>query len=80
MKQSNPQSLTPEQHKTAIVGEYLYKYAAIANRIVDAELISIFVEGLEGLSVREIERGMDAYLKEGNRFPWPSDIRELGEL
>ena len=81
MKQSQPQSLTPNQQRTALIGEYLYKYAAIdRNRVVDEELIAIFVEGLDGLDEKELERGLKNYLKEGKRFPWPSEIIELSDL
>jgi hypothetical protein len=81
VKQSNEQSLTPEQERTALVGTYLYKFAAIdRNRAVDEELIAIFVEGLEGLDLKALNRGFKAYLMEGTRFPWPSEIRELSEL
>lgn len=81
VKQSQPQSLTPSQQRTALIGEYLYKYAAIdRNRVVDEELIGIFVEGLDGLDEKELERGLKNYLKEGKRFPWPAEIIELSDL
>jgi hypothetical protein len=81
VKQSQPQSLTLNQQRTALIGEYLYKYAAIdRNRVVDEELITIFVEGLSGLDEKELERGLKNYLKEGKRFPWPSEIIELSDL
>ncbi len=80
-KQSQPQSLTPSQQRTALIGEYLYKYAAIdKNRIVDPELIAIFAEALSDLDQKELERGLKKYLKEGTRFPWPSEIIELSDL
>jgi hypothetical protein len=64
-----------------LIGEYLSKYAAIdRNRIVDPELINIFVEALDDIDQKGIERGLKAYLKEGERFPWPVNIRELSEL
>lgn len=81
MKQSNEQSLTPRQQQTALIGEYLYKFAAIdRNRPVDEELIAIFVDALDDMDVKALERGLKAHLREGNRFPWPAEIRELGEL
>ena len=66
----------------ALVGEYLYKFAAIANRDLgaDGELINIFAEGLSDLDDKELERGLKNYLQQGNRFPWPNDIRELSDL
>ena len=81
VKQSQPQSLTPSQQRTALIGEYLYKYAVIdRNRVVDEELIGIFVEALDGLDDKELDRGLKKYLKEGSRFPWPSEIIELSDL
>lgn len=81
MKQSQPQSLTPNQERTALIGVYLYKYAALdKNRVVDEELISIFIEGLSDLDEKELERGLKNYLKEGTRFPWPREIIELSDL
>ena len=82
MKQSPTQSLTPNQERTVLIGEYLYKFAMIANREMpkDGELQKIFVEALDDLSLKEIERGLKAYLKEGTRFPWPAEVRELSEL
>lgn len=81
VKQSQPQSLTPSQERTALIGVYLYKYAALdKNRVVDEELIAIFVEGLSGLDDKELERGLKNYLKEGDRFPWPKNIIDLSDL
>lgn len=81
MKQLPTQSLTPEQERTSLVGQYLYKFAAIdRNRVVDEELISIFVEALGDIPLKRLEQGLKEYLREGYRFPWPSQIRELSEL
>ena len=81
MKRSNAQSLTPEQERTALVGTYLYKFAAIdRNRPMDEELVTIFVEALDDIPLRRLEDGLKDYLREGKGFPWPSQIRELSEL
>lgn len=82
MKRLPEQSLTPNQERTALVGAYLLKYAAIANRDMgkSGELVEIFVEALDDLSPKELKRGLEKYLREGNRFPWPNDIREAAEL
>lgn len=81
MKQSKEPSLTLRQEQTALIGMYLYKYAALdKNRVVDDELIAIFIEALDGLTTKELERGLKRYLKEGDRFPWPSNIIEASEL
>ena len=82
VKQSPTQFLTPNQERTVLISEYLYKFAMISNREMpkDGELTKIFVEALDDLSLKEIERGLKAYMKEGDRFPWPSQVRELSEL
>ena len=81
VKQSQPQSLTPSQQRTALIGTYLYKYAVLdRNRVVDEETIGIFVEGLSDLDEKELERGLKNYLKDGDRFPWPKNIIELSDL
>ena len=81
-KLSPAQSLTPNQKRTALVGEYLYKYATIANRDLGKgpEMVQFFMEGLSDLDDKELERGLKNYLQQGTRFPWPADIRELSDL
>lgn len=81
-RQSNEQSLTPEKERVALLGEYLYKYAAIANRDLgeDGELIHIYAEALKDVDPRRLQAGLRKYLEEGDRFPWPSEIREASEL
>ena len=81
-KRSPTQSLTPSQERAALIGEYLYKFATIANREMpqDGELTKIFSEALSDLDEKSLRRGFEAYLREGDRFPWPADIRTLGEL
>lgn len=82
MKQSQEQSLTLEQQRVSLIGEYLYKFAAIANRDLgkSGEVVTIFAEALSDLTPKELERGLKEYLNEGKGFPWPSEIRELSEL
>ena len=64
----------------AIIADYLEKYATIADRAITPQLISIFAEALADMPLNRIKQGLERYLKEGERFPWPSQIRELGEL
>jgi hypothetical protein len=64
----------------AIIADYLEKYASIADRAISPQLISIFAEALSDMPLNRIKQGLERYLKEGERFPWPSHIRELGEL
>ena len=64
----------------AIIAVYLEKYATIADRAITPQLISIFAEALADMPLNRIKQGLERYLKEGERFPWPSQIRELGEL
>lgn len=82
VKQSQEQSLTPEKQRTALVAGYLYRFAEIAGRDLgsDSDLIKIFVEALKDLDMVELKRGLDRWLRDGDRFPWPSQIRELSEL
>ena len=65
-----------------MIGEYLYKFATIANREMpqDGELTKIFSEALSDLDEKALKRGFEAFLREGTKFPWPAEIRELGEL
>jgi hypothetical protein len=78
-KQSSKQSLTLEQERAALVGGYLYKYGVIANRAVDPELIAIYVEALDGLEARRIEKGLKEYLRDGTVWPWPGTLRQYIE-
>ena len=64
----------------AIIAIYLEKYATIADRAITPQLIAIFAEALSDMPMSRIEQGLKRYLREGERFPWPSQIREMGEL
>lgn len=80
MKQSSELSLTPEQERTALVGEYLYKYSIITGREIIPELVAVFSESLSDLSDARLRAGLEEYLRAGKGFPWPSDIRDMSEL
>lgn len=64
---------------TAAIGSYLRKFAVVQNREISEELIAIYVEALEDLELRRIEKGLKAYLQEGTRWPWPGELREYIE-
>ena len=80
VKQSNKPSLTPNKEYAELIGVYLYKYAAIAKRDIDEELIGIYVEALHDLSLSRLKVGLKMWLEEGEHFPWPSEIRRESEL
>lgn len=82
MKQLPEQSLTLRQEQTNLIGDYLCKLAIIEgrNRVVDEELTALFVDALDDIPLKRLERGFKEYLKEGDRFPWPSQVRDLSEL
>lgn len=74
-------ALTPEQleRKTA-VSTYMAQYALITNRVATPAIMQIYEEALSDLSVDRLKRGLKGWLRNGDRFPWPSDIREAAEL
>lgn len=80
VKQSQTLSLAPDKERVALVGEYLYKYAVICNRQVDEEMILIYCEALKDLPLTRLKAGLKEWLESGDKFPWPSEIREAGEL
>lgn len=64
----------------ALIADYLEKYATIADRAISPQLIATFAEALSDMPLNRLKQGLERYLKEGDRFPWPSQIREMGEL
>ena len=79
-KRSQTLSLAPDKERVALVGEYLYKYAVICNRQVDEEMILIYCEALKDLPLTRLNAGLKEWLEEGDKWPWPSEIRTAGEL
>ena len=79
VRRSSEQSLTPKKQRTALIGEYLYKFGAISGKVVDEELIAIYVEALEDVDERKLRKGLAAYLRSGVKWPWPGDIAEQCE-
>ena len=71
---------TDEEQKSEVISEYLEKYALIANRTMTPELYGIYVEALRDLPLSRIKAGLKEWLESGDKFPWPANIREAGEL
>jgi hypothetical protein len=80
-KHSPEQSLTPDNKRlTAMVGSYLYKYALICGREITPELITLYTNALKDIPPHRIFVGLEKWLTDGNRWPWPADIREMAEI
>ena len=81
-KCEQPSSLvrTEKQEKAEVISEYLEKYALIANRALTPQLLSLYVEALADLPLNRIKAGLKEWLQEGDRFPWPSELRQASEL
>jgi len=43
-------------------------------------MILIYVEALKDLPLSRLRAGLKEWLEEGDHFPWPSEIKEAGEL
>lgn len=69
-----------ERERKELISEYLEKYALIANRAVTPQLMALYVEALQDVPLRRIEAGLKFWLREGDKWPWPSDLREASEL
>lgn len=82
MPQSNNslQAPTPEDQRRELIAGYLEKYALIANRALTPELLALYEESLADVPVNRLRAGLKEYLREGDRWPWPSDIIEASEL
>jgi hypothetical protein len=71
--------LTPEEEKTDLIKGYVEKYAAICGKVVTPLMYSIYVEALEDLDTRRIEKGLKEYLRDGTGWPWPGTLRQYIE-
>lgn len=65
--------------KVELVSGYLEDFAAIDGRVVTEKQYTIYIRALDGLSVRQIEKGLKKYLQQGTRWPWPGTLREFCE-
>ena len=66
--------------KQTLLANYISDYATIANRVVTPQLIQIYERALSDLSEARLRIGLDEWLRNGDRFPWPVDIRQAAEL
>lgn len=70
----------PERvQKGMVIEKYLTKYALFENKTVTDELLEAYLEALEHFELRQIEKGMKRYLREGTRWPWPGMLGEYIE-
>ena len=71
---------TETQERKEVISEYLEKYALIANRALTPQLLALYVEALEDVPLSRIKAGLKDWLENGDKWPWPSDIRTASEL
>lgn len=71
------------QAKLLTIVDYLTKFAAIDRRELTDELRDTYVKAICGrkpeLSLRQVEKGLSAYLESGDRWPWPGTLIEMME-
>ena len=80
VKQDSRLSLpTERQSKADLISAYLEKYACIEGRTLTPQQYAVYIEALEDLDLRRLEKGLKAYLQEGQRWPWPGTLREFVE-
>ena len=69
--------------KVLTIIEHLTKFAAIDRRELTDELRDTYVKTICGrkpeLSLRQVEKGLAAYLESGDRWPWPGTLIEMME-
>jgi hypothetical protein len=58
--------------------DHLTQFAAIDRRELTDELRDTYVKTICGhrpeFSLRQVEKGLAAYLENGDRWPWPSNL------
>lgn len=69
----------PPDPKAELITGYVEKYATIAGKGMTADLYEIYVYALSGFEIERIQKGLDAYLKQGTSFPWPGTLVEWVE-
>ena len=71
------------QPKVNVILDYLTQFAAIDRRELTDELRDTYVKAICGhkpeLSLRQVEKGLAAYLESGDRWPWPATLLEAME-
>jgi hypothetical protein len=69
--------------KVRTILENLTRFAAIDRRELTDELRDTYVRVICGhkpeLSLRQVEKGLTAYLETGDRWPWPGKLIEMME-
>ena len=71
--------LTPSQEKADLITSYVEKYAVISGRPVTPTMYAVYIEALEDLETRRLEKGLRRYLQEGEAWPWPGTLRTFVE-
>lgn len=66
--------------KQQLIANYLNDFATISARVVTPQLLKIYEDAFADMSVSRLEAGLRGWLKEGDRWPWPANIREVAEL
>ena len=71
------------QPKVDAILDHLRQFAAIDRRELTDEIRDTYIKTICGyrpeLSLRQVEKGLKAYLEKGNRWPWPSELIEMME-
>lgn len=71
------------QAKADVILAHLRSFAAIDRREVTDELRDSYIKAICGhkpeLSLRQVEKGLAAYLDSGDRWPWPGTLIEMME-
>jgi hypothetical protein len=69
--------------KVAVILDHLTRFAAIDRREMTDELRDTYIKAICGhkpeLSLRQVEKGLAAYMETGDRWPWPAALIEIME-
>jgi hypothetical protein len=69
--------------KRQAILDHLAQFAAIDRRELTDELRDTYVKAICGhkpeLSLRQVEKGLAAYMETGDRWPWPSSLIQAME-
>jgi hypothetical protein len=55
------------------------KFGTIDGRVLTPQMYQVYIEALQNLDLRQIEKGLKRYLQQGERWPWPGTLREFCE-
>ena len=70
---------TEANKKAEVITAYIEKFAALDGRPVTPQLYAIYIEALSGFEMRRLKKGLQRYLEEGTRWPWPGHLSEMIE-